>query len=608
MIGTRLGVGARRPSPAANHWLRVVCLLAAASMMALTGCTGSPPRQPPTNTRTPTPEPVSAGVSFPGSSKGLSATTTSQPQTPDMTAAVPTGSSLEKVVDLEMGNGTFPSSGAVLTFTIDQPVPVDKTPFIARWDTQNLTWIPLASDTSSDRTTVSAKLEHFSTYGLLDFLSNGIGKLIGVRTTRPDCPNPSPAWDDKSSPQFYDDINGPVLWCATTDPAHPDDLEIKLKLNRGAAASIMTAIKPVWSHSDLWQSFTPATWVTMGLSGPESLIPNPDAYFIQPTGEFDFRFSKSDVLTYWHANRTKPLIEVDTSVPDVLAGLLFNAASDNLPGGSALFLTTTSMAISQCSSGLVASGGDLTLTKSSATAVLSKSAVLLGVLASCLADQKEFIVQAAARYSATQNPATEFKKIADDAGLAAKRVMVGAQIYAAVQTLAPVADALTDLLLDPVARQFVFQPSDAALKEYVQNNRPTVPGLPGELGGKWCSRLNPGNCFSVVEKKAQYPDLFLKFSGPAADAPGATDYTLCIGHTPGAGNACITAESIFVRYYPVGVGWDCSRNYYHEQLPTCDPDYSSAHDVTKPRIVVLPNHQQGTVYYDSEPMYLVGGT
>lgn len=601
------------PSSNGNLCLRIVCFMTVTSMTALTGCTGSPPQQPPaetqpstSTTQPPSPDPVEAKINFQGGSGTLAATTKSQSQSPDMTTAIPADASLKEVVDLEMTTGEFPSSGAVLTFTVAQPVPADRTPFIARWDQQNLAWVPLASRTSPDRTMVSAKLEHFSTYGFLDILSNGIGKLIGDRTARPDCPARPPDWDDKAAPQFYDDINGPILWCATTDPAHPDDLEIKLRLNRGAAASITTAVKPVWSQSDLWQRLVPETWATMGLSGPESLIPNPDTYFIQPTGEFDFRFSKSDVLTYWHANRTKPLIEVDTSVPDVLAGLLFSVASDNIPGGSALFLATAAMSITQCSSDMYGAGGDLALSAASVKAVASKLPVLMGALASCLAGQKEFVAHAVARDWVRRHPTAAIQEIADTAGLAAKRVVVVAQIYAAVQVLAPVADALTDLLLDPVARQFVFQPSDTALKEYIQNTRPTVPGIPGELGGKWCSRLNPGKCFSIVEKKAQYPDLFLEDSYPAADAPGATDYALCLGHE-GGNNSCAVAYSIYVRYYPVGIGWDCSKNYYHKQLPTCVPDFSHAHDLTKPRIVVLPNHQQGTAYYDSEPMYLVGG-
>ncbi|OOP59423.1 hypothetical protein BMF89_20520 [Arthrobacter sp. SRS-W-1-2016] len=377
-------------------------------------------------------------------------------------------------MDLEMSTGTFPSSGAALTFTLDQPVPNEKSAFIANWDARNLDWVPMATDLSSDRKTVSAKLAHFSTYGLFDIVSNTIGQLVGARTTPPDCKNPPPTWDDKNAPQFYDNINGPVLWCATSDPANPDDLEIKLRLNRGAAASITTAIKPVWSESDLWQGLTPETWATMALSGPESLAPTPNTYFIQPTGEYSFRFNKSDVLDFWHSNKTTPLIEVDTTVPDVLAGLLYDQVSDT--GVPALSLITTMMAVTQCESDVYAAGGDLTLTVTSKKSVVDKLPGLMNTLAGCLSGHSDSIAQEAAKYWATRNPASTITQIEKTAHLVSKSILAGAQIYATVQVLAPVADALTDLLLDPIARQFVFQPSDQALKEYLSSTTELYTG------------------------------------------------------------------------------------------------------------------------------------
>lgn len=138
------------------------------------------------------------------------------------------------------------------------------------------------------------------------------------------------------------------------------------------------------------------------------------------------------------------------------------------------------------------------------------------------------------------------------------------------------------------------------------SSRLSVPGLPAALKGKWCSRIKPDNCFDAADKLAQSPDFFVASSSPAEDAPGATDYTFCFAHE--FGNSCSTAGSMYVRYYPVGVGWDCSKNRWAPRLSSCVPDYSTAHDITKPRIVVLPNHQQGNVYFDTEPMYSVGGS
>lgn len=63
--------------------------------------------------------------------------------------------------------------------------------------------------------------------------------------------------------------------------------------------------------------------------------------------------------------------------------------------------------------------------------------------------------------------------------------MVIGQIYAAVQSMAPVADAATDLLLDPIARQFIFLHTDQALKEYVG---PSQADLKSVVAPAMCQR------------------------------------------------------------------------------------------------------------------------
>ena len=62
--------------------------------------------------------------------------------------------------------------------------------------------------------------------------------------------------------------------------------------------------------------------------------------------------------------------------------------------------------------------------------------------------------------------------------------------------------------------------------------------------------------------------------------------------------------SMYLRYFPVGVEWDCTALEVEEHgWPDCYPDYTSSHDSSKPRLVVLPNHQHSTDYVDTEPMY-----
>lgn len=514
--------------------LPLTCLVTACSLGLLAACTGPPPERPAHTAETPsvqpaasTPSPSSpthASVSFPGAS-GLEASVTNEAQTSEMQTALPPQSSLAQVVDLNMKSGSFPASGAQLTFTLDQPTSADNVAFVANWDTGSQSWVPLASETSADGKSVSAKLAHFSTYGLVDWVRNGLGGLVGVRTPPPDCGRDPPPWDDKSAPQFFDDLNGPVLWCATSDRDHPDELEVKLKVNRGAAASITVAVPPVWTHSGLWETLKPETWATMVLGGPESLIPDTNTYFVPPTDEFDMRFTKSDVMNFWHSNRTRPLIQVATSPADVMAGLLYNVLYGTDPGSKALFLVTSAMAVTECSSDITTSVGDLTLTSSTVKSVIPKLGAAFGAVASCLAGQSEFVAQSAARYLATRNPGLSLEDLVIKTSFDVKKIMRWARFVEAIQVLTPVGDALTDLLLDPIARQFVFQPTDQALKEYIQGKQDfsqtfhtgyLFQGGPPALSPRRASMSlqYPRGWTTSVTRFGRPTDDFVSFSGP----------------------------------------------------------------------------------------------
>jgi hypothetical protein len=119
----------------------------------------------------------------------------------------------------------------------------------------------------------------------------------------------------------------------------------------------------------------------------------------------------------------------------------------------------------------------------------------------------------------------------------------------------------------------------------------------------WCMRSDPNNCFSEAKIVEQYPQAFLDESGPSSEAPGATDYAICLEPDTGT-DSCPFAVTISARYFPVGVGWNCVQLEVPEHS-ACDPDYTSAHDPSQPRVVVIPNHQMDAEYHDSEPMYQV---
>jgi hypothetical protein len=131
----------------------------------------------------------------------------------------------------------------------------------------------------------------------------------------------------------------------------------------------------------------------------------------------------------------------------------------------------------------------------------------------------------------------------------------------------------------------------------------SIPGLPPALSGKWCTRSAPVSCFSDAETKKNSPEARIEYQGPSDSVPGATDYTLCIRMDLGDG--CTTASSIYLRYFPAGVAWNCTEAEVADgfRKPACDPDYTTEHDVSQPRLVRLVNHQQAPTFIDSLPMY-----
>lgn len=130
----------------------------------------------------------------------------------------------------------------------------------------------------------------------------------------------------------------------------------------------------------------------------------------------------------------------------------------------------------------------------------------------------------------------------------------------------------------------------------------SLPGLPVQLRGQWCARSEPGICFDEKNILAEWPEAFIDDSSEG-NAPGSTFYTLCLAPDLGI-DGCSVAFSVYLEYFPAGVSWDCeARKVETGDFPACDPDYSSAHDISFPRLVIPPNHQHNINYADTEPMY-----
>ena len=133
---------------------------------------------------------------------------------------------------------------------------------------------------------------------------------------------------------------------------------------------------------------------------------------------------------------------------------------------------------------------------------------------------------------------------------------------------------------------------------------PVVDGFPDELQGKWCAE-DGSVCFSASELLAEHPQAFLQSADPSYTVKGATDFSICLSPDLSA-DTCTMAASMFLRYFPEGLEWDCARFAEEGRLSgftSCRADTVVAHDMKKERLIILPNHQQDTQYIDSVPMY-----
>lgn len=136
---------------------------------------------------------------------------------------------------------------------------------------------------------------------------------------------------------------------------------------------------------------------------------------------------------------------------------------------------------------------------------------------------------------------------------------------------------------------------------------PTATEPAFQLDGRWRSRDGSVE-LSMDELREDNPAAFVADRTPSTLVPGATDVHVCLAADLGPGE-CSTAASMFLRYLPAGVEWDCARAGREGRLPfdltRCDPDFSAEHRTDEARLLRLPNHQHSADYVDSMPMYQI---
>ncbi|WP_454810570.1 hypothetical protein [Paenarthrobacter nitroguajacolicus] len=471
-------------------------------------------------------------VTFPDSPPGLSARVEALEITDTMRQALPAGATLHEGVSLSMVEGSFPSNGAVIAFELKEPVAADRELNIGYWNTSTEEWEISPSQLSSDRRTVSATVNHFSPYSAIEWAFNGIGKILGDKTDPPECSGGIPPWAD---PQFSEDnINAPVLWCAGIDGNDPDIMEVRLVMNRPNAGSIVTAIKPAWVWSDMWDEAAPATWTQMA-AGTALNGGLGDKYLVQPLGEYRFGFKRTELLDLWGSNTNQPLIEVDSQLAFVVAGLMYQAVEGNAGGGlAAAFIM---MSLIECGGKLNAAAKDQSVGDA------------FKELMPCLNARKDAIAVATAKAWLKMKPGANWEQSINAGKTIGKVLRAAGQAYAVAKLTLTAGTLVGDSLLDPILRQFFFLPANDELKKYLKAKYATKTEIidlnpwsdPGTLqkskaenGGSAVS--DKGMCLgSSVSSRVDAFRCFPAGAGiydPCLVKPGATTMLACMDGEP----------------------------------------------------------------------------
>lgn len=367
-------------------------------VLALSGCT-EPPRAPDKVVTASLQDGAEASVVFPGHSD-LNATVESHPVTPEMTAALPTSAAhLSNVAEFTLAEGEFPESGAEVSFTRKTPPPSGAFSVISHWNEVTKVWEPVKTRQSDDRLTLTAAVAHFSSYSIVDFFQdlnamyqggrvqadgwaaehddqaidraiNGSAQWFGVQAAPPVCEGtPKPAWAEVLGQTSITSI---ITSCASGSKERPDNLVVKVTVNRSYAGYFRTAAEPISATQDgfdISADADPAVekdtltkgyfdWKAVGSMMVNSGLMSPggtgsNIYPAMPFATYTFEFAKRDVLLAWPDIKAlnKELISFDTEWQLALGGLLagvVDAAVVNDNGEGKIAFVVVALQVNDC--------------------------------------------------------------------------------------------------------------------------------------------------------------------------------------------------------------------------------------------------------------------
>lgn len=310
-----------------------VALLTALAL-GLGGCTAGP-----SSSRQDQAVPLSDGakvtVTFPGTSD-LAAKVEPREVTQEMTEALPTPAArISNLAEFTMARGDFPDTGAQISFTRETPPPSGTFSLIVHWNEKEESWEPVKTEQSEDLLTLTATVEHFSGYSIMDLgkdlwdsvtgggldsvdkVINGTGQWLGVQVAPPECgPTNKPEWAEVFGQRSITNI---VTSCAAGSSEHVDRLKVKVTVNRSYAGFFTTSAAAVRSNQDGLEQYASDAevdqtihdkgyldWKAIGAEMVNSPLLNlgeevkgKDVYPAMPFATYEFEFTEQDVMAAW---------------------------------------------------------------------------------------------------------------------------------------------------------------------------------------------------------------------------------------------------------------------------------------------------------------------
>jgi hypothetical protein len=347
----------------------------------------------------------------------------------------------------------LPPSGAVLTRTYPAALPPGVEAGFAYFDDELGGWHVAPSDLSADRTTLTATVHHFSPW--TDFTSAAgawagntvesadyhIGSFFDTRVDAPSCTGPGPGWTGNTT--FVSDQNAPLRWCYGHDPAHPEWLVIKVRVNRGSGAVLSSSTAPQWS----WNSFLNRD----GLQITADIIKDYKTQAAQylsafasfgqdvPGGaEVDYGFTEDQVRNAQNGG----LALVQAAKPDLtqlVMSLVVGAVADQVDDKTVAY-TLGMLTVTHCGAAIMQAGTNWTR--------------LAGAVTDCLIGAQDVITKEVAGYLAKTKPNLQpAEAVAKAKGAThALRYVVAAGVFFQLATY------IGDLNLDEAARTFSVFP------------------------------------------------------------------------------------------------------------------------------------------------------